>query len=267
MTRYQPEIWLFQRKGTARLVADAMRAVCLRRGWRFEQYSIISGSLSHKGRNIRTLVLDTQLATKLYVRIHRRPIGVFQLDGVHVPISPNPSSVTKDYATLYEFVRYKAFYSDISPGSSYDQQAEALTAEMEQWISVANKCEGENDPRCLPFHVFRTKQIDYDLNIQSDRQRFNRQHGNQSSRNDDNGLLWDRPSGSGIHGGQAVQVAGRTLVAGFHWDVSAASRAKGTKMVSNTRAIWKIERNGYVNIYPDEHIRGGKRSFQIRRKS
>ena len=264
MIERAPEIWLFQRKGTPRLIAAATGRICQRRGWRLEQYTTMSQSLFHKGRNIRTPVLDSQQATKLYIRIHRRQVGIVYSDDTHVPVTPNPSSSIKDYVALHEFVRYKAFCRRIDPSCFNEQQAELMAAEMDRRVALDNKCEGENDPRCLPFHIFRQKKTDYDLDIQSDRQRFNKHHGSQSSRRDDNELLWDRPSGSRMHGGQALQVAGRSLVAGFHWDVSVAPKSKGTKMVSNTKAIWKIERNGHINIYPDEYIRGGKRSFQIR---
>ena len=202
-----PEIWLFQPKGSTAVVKEAIRAICRKREWRFEQYSTIPRSLFDRGRYISVHVLNSQQATKLYVRIHRKSVGIVQFDDAYVPVTPSPKS--KDYVSLDEFVKYKAFYGRIDPSCLHEQQADVLARGLEDWIALPNRCEGENDPRCLPLHVFRPRPNNYDLNSQSGRQRFNKDHGAQSSRRDDNELLWNRPHGSGMHGGQELQISGR----------------------------------------------------------
>jgi hypothetical protein len=52
-------------------------------------------------------------------------------------------------------------------------------------------------------------------------------------------------------------VAGCLLSKGFHWDVEAP---RGGAMLCSSDSVWKVQGQGYVNVYPDGVIRGGKRS-------
>ena len=56
-----------------------------------------------------------------------------------------------------------------------------------------------------------------------------------------------------------VTIAGRNLVRGFHWDVSASREFK----ISTTSGIWQVRKNGYINVYPDAHIRRTKSSKRL----
>ena len=210
---------------------------------------------------IRTNVLNPQQATQLYAGLHRRHVGVIQLLKTYVPITPNPKGRSRDYLSLSQFVRYKAFYSAIDPRNFSARQAEVAMSAMENWISATDHCTGESDARCLPLYVFSADYTRYAMDTDSGRQQFNTIHGPQGSRVDKSGFRWTRARD--MHGGQVLHVAGRPLIKGFHWDVGHATRTRGAKTVSNTVSIWKVLPRGHVNIYPDSFIRKGHDSFAI----
>lgn len=212
---------------------------------------------------VRAHLLHYHQATELYIRLHFRNIGIVQVDETHVPVTPNPRNSLRYFLPLQQFFRYKALHRRINIGVSADQEAERVAVDLEDWIAQSNKCEGENDPRCLPFHVFSANPKHYDLDAPSGRRRFNQDHGPQGSRRDIKGLQWDRTNARDMHGRQALRVAGRQLIRGFHWDVSIGSRATGPTEVSNTAEIWRVEEEGYVNIYPDAEFRSGRNSTRI----
>ena len=62
------------------------------------------------------------------------------------------------------------------------------------------------------------------------------------------------------HGREILHVAMRELAQGFHWDVShSASNAR----LGNSSETWRVNKGGYVNVYPNGHIRGGKGSRKV----
>ena len=255
---------LFQPEGTSRSISRALKSVCTDRGWKFEQRTAFRRSVpDHRNRDVRAHLLDPQQATELYNGMHLRNTGVIEVDRVFVPATACPRNRLRDYLPLRQFVRYKALHKRIGRGASGDLWAEQTADDFQDWIDRSDKCEGENDPRCLPFHVFSTIPEDYDLDAPEDRRRFNKGHGSQGSRSDSEGLQWDRPNAREMHGRQALHVAGRSLVRGFHWDVSIGSRASGPTEVSSTKEIWRIWGEGYVNVYPDAGFRSGKGSARI----
>ena len=245
-------------------MSRALKSVCTDRGWRFEQRNTLRRSLpDHRSRKVRAQLLQYQHATELYSRMHLRNIGVVQVDKTHVPVTPNPKNSLRYFLPLQQFVRYKALHRRIDLGAFADHSAERVATDLRDWIAQSNKCEGEKDPRCLPFHVFSANLKHYDLDVPDGRRRFNEDHGPQGSRRDNKGLHWDRPSARDMHGRRALHVAGCRLIQGFHWDVSISSRTTGATELSNTTEIWKVWGDGYVNIYPDAQIRGGRQSARI----
>ena len=264
MTDIVPEIWLFQPEGTPRTLSRSLQSICTDRGWTFEQRNTIRRSLpDHRSRKVRAHLLHYQHATQLYRRMHLRNIGVVHVGKTHVPLTPNPKNSLRYFLPLQQFVRYKALHRLVDPRAFTDQSAERVTTDLHDWIAQSGKCEGERDPRCLPFHVFIANLELFDLDAPDDRRRFNDSHGAQGSRRDNNGFRWDRPSARDMHGSQSLHVAGCRLIQGFHWDVSISSRRNGATEVSNTTEIWKVWGDGYVNIYPDAHIRSGRQCARI----
>ncbi len=255
MTDSTPEVWLFYPRGGGDSIRDAVRSKCEDEGWRLYERST-SQIRFPTGRPIQKVTPED--ATNLYRSIHTRSIGVWQLNDANVPIRPNPKNSPRRYVPLRRFVQYKAFHHRIGPNRFSEQWADSADA-FRSWIQEVG-CEGEADPRCLPFHVFETDLGKYDLVTSDGRQRFERDHGRQSSRYDDNELLWKRPPAQQMHGQLILQVAGRTLVQGFHWDVSSQ---RNSHTITNTWETWKIRRNGHVNIYPNAHIRGSKNASRI----
>lgn len=256
MTDRGPEVWLFYPRGSGHYVRDAVRSKCRDRDW-----SCVERTTSRlripQGRPIQRA--NTEDATSLYRSIHTRRIGVWQMGDADVPVIPRPKKSPNHYVTLRQFVRYKAFHCRIDP-NKLDESLEESAISFKSWIDTTG-CDGEGDPRCLPLHVFEAESGEYNLDTHEGRRQFEVNHGRQSSRLDRKGLRWDRPPARQMHGQPIIQVAGRELARGFHWDVTSSRRNSWT--VETTSEKWKIGRNGYANIYPNAHIRGAKSATRI----
>ena len=223
--------------------------MCKARGWEFQARK--TGRIStREGRRLRSI--SGEDATNLYRRIHRARVGVWQVDDAHVPVKPDPRPVVKDYIRLSRFVEHKAFHARISTTDFHDRWPSLLT-EFVEWLGQTG-CNGEGDPRCLPLHVFATRLETSALSTQEGRSIFANVYGRQSSRVDKNQLHWNRPTGS-FHGQEVLQIAGRNLAQGFHWDVASPGT---TQRITTTSEVWEISAKGYVNVYPDQHVRKGK---------
>lgn len=254
-----PEIWAYLPSGARNSIECDLQEACERRDWKYLRHKTVPVSMrDHRDRDVRTHVLNPEQATQLYVRLHRRFVGVMQLKKTHVPITPNPKGNLKDFLLLRQFTKYKSFFHTIGPSGLRAEQAEEVLSAMGNWIAAINDSAGESDPRCLPLHVFSAHRI-RNLDAPDDRQQFNKEHGRQQSRYDKNGFHWERAHD--MHGREVLYVAGRPLIKGFHWDVGL--RTRGAKKVANTVAIWKVPSHGHVNIYPDAHIRKGHKSIKI----
>ncbi len=257
MTQPGVEIWLFGPKD--RRVRDHVKFIreeCHKRGWELNQRNTTMVR-SPEGRPF--MVVRDQDASNLYQRVHRAFVGVWQIGKAHVSIRPEGISPAKNYVTLRRFVVHKAFHNTISEKNS--QFAWRMFCDgFQAWMRQVG-CDGEADPRCLPLHVFKTE-LDLDaLATEEGRSLFGQTHGPQSSRVDSNELHWRRPRGP-YHGRDSLYVAGRNLAKGFHWDVSTQGT---TRRIATTSEIWEIRRNGYVNVYPDQYVRGGKLSKRKRK--
>ena len=250
------EIWLFHPDDNARLykrVSNELRAVCESENWTFYARHI-HGARAPRGRPFAKIL--NQDATNLYKRLHRARVGVWQIGDARAPTTPQPRHARKDYVSLADFVRHKAFHVGL-PRNGFAESLRERLFDFRQWLSAIG-CENEADPRCLPFHVFDTR-FDIDrLEFACGRSSFTEAHGPQSSRIDDSRLTWSRDGQ--MHGREILNVAGRELAQGFHWNVShSASEAR----LGNSSETWRVNKGGYVNIYPDGHIRGGKRSRKV----
>ena len=256
MTDREPEVWLFYPKGHGHSTRDAVRSKCREMGW-----SCVDRTTSKlripQGRPIQRV--NPEDATNLYRSIHTKRIGVWQVGDADVPVVPKPRNSPNHYVTLRQFVRYKAFHCRIDP-SRFGESWEESAANFKSWIGAIG-CEGEGDPRCLPFHMFEAEPREYDLDTPDGRRQFENSHGRQNSRLAHNGLRWDRPTAGQMHGQPILHIAGRTLMQGFHWDVTSSRRNSWT--VATASEAWKIERNGYVNIYPNAHVRKSKSATRV----
>ena len=245
------EVWLFHpiSNSPPSQVRRLIESECRDRGWKLTLRPT-TVTKSPEGRPLG--LIKSEDATNLYGRIHRSRIGVWQIGYAHVPRKPRPRPIVRDYVELHRFISHKAFHCKLPKVDTSDYWFTSLPA-FRKWLGQIC-CDGESDPRCLPFHIFSTKQRISDLATQVGRSAFVDVHGPQSSRVDNNKLRWDRPSGT-YHGRETLHVAGRDLARGFHWDVL---NQGGRRQITTTKDIWEIGPNGYVNVYPDQHIRGGR---------
>jgi hypothetical protein len=156
--------------------------------------------------------------------------------------------------SLERFVRYKAFYSLIRSLRDIEVALDQF-AESRHTIG----CDGVDDPRILPLHIFNCPNDWTDLQSATGRTAFDREHGGSNRRYDCSGLYWAKPKGQAArHGGPALRVARRMLEPGFHWDINAAGRAT----VYSADAVWLLKQNNsYINIYPNGHIRPPGKGF------
>ena len=246
MTELPVELWLFYPEGSQPAVAQAKQIIgdeCEKRQWTF--HGRPTHLIKPNGRPIGQIRPED--ATNLYKRIHRARVGVWQIEYADVSRRPHPQNTTSGYITLKRFVLHKAFHSRLSSKSLEDTWTSSLD-EFLTWMNETN-CENEGDPRCLPFHVFDTGLDPECLDSWDGRQRFAGVHGAQSSRLDGKSFKWTRGV---FHGQQTLQVAGRKLTTGFHWDVT----GKPKQRIITTSEVWELKPKGYVNVYPDAHIRG-----------
>ncbi len=249
MTDRPIEVWLFHPENNPSAVGHAKKIIeaeCEKRQWTFQDRP--THLIKPDGRPIGQIKPED--ATNLYKRIHRARVGVWQIDDADIPIRPQPKKTAANYITLKRFILHKAYYSRL-PNKSLEYAWGSSLEEFLDWVKDPH-CENEGDPRCIPFHVFDTGFNLEDLRSGNGRQRFAGIHGTQSSRLDRQDFKWARGA---LHGQETLQVAGRELTTGFHWDVA----GKPKQRIITTSAVWELKPNGYVNVYPDAHIRGNRR--------
>src|SRR5882724_1512230 len=118
--------------------------------------------------------------------------------------------------SLERFIKYKCFYTLVSR----PQEVENAFEEALAWMSDIH-CEGPRDPRCLPSAIFET-QRPHALDTRDERQEFINLHRVSRSSNDlidARDRIWHVGP---AHTRDLIQVGGRTLPIGFHWDVQAS---------------------------------------------
>ena len=249
------ELWLAYPKLKSRnpqqlLFAQAREMIsseCKARGWNFNV--VLSSIHRPAGRYMEAIPPDG--ATILYKRAHNARVGVWQFGDTHVPIRPMLSKNPKHYRELGRFLRHKAFYFKVGKRSFADVWESSLIS-FQEWLDRVD-CEGQSDPRCLPFHVFKTVVPIGVLATDKGRRAFANTHGAPSNRHDDNELRWRSPRGA-LHGGEQLHISGYELKKGFHWDVDSGKRRR---TLFTTEREWKIQRGEYLNVYPDGYVRPG----------
>ena len=232
------------------LFADARKMIsseCKARGWEFE---VAYSKIIHPNGRYREAISPDD-ATTIYRRAHNVRVGIWQFGDTYAPIRPELSRNPKHYLGLGKFLRHKAFHFNVGKKDFAAVWAQSL-ASFQEWLGRVD-CEGQSDPRCLPFHIFGTAVPIEILTAAKGRRTFANRHGPQSNRRDDNDLSWRSPR-TALHGGEQLHISGHELERGFHWDVDSRKRRR---TVFTTEREWRVQRDEYLNIYPDGHIRPG----------
>jgi len=214
--------------------------VCKDGGWHFHPRSVPTVR-TPDGRPIPLVARD--VAAGLYPRVHRSRVATLVVGrDPRVPLHPSEAEVLRfaRHVPLRRFVEYKSFWIRIPNDPMNDSWVGAFA----NW-SVGIECEGEHDPRCLPFHVFSGDGAD--LQRADRRQVFDDRYGSGAERIDESRSRWILNPHE-YHGLESLHVAGYNLRKGFHWDVSAEEWRFCTPV-----GLWRV--NGHVNIYPDAHVR------------
>jgi hypothetical protein len=193
-------------------------------------------------------------AYQLYKRLHRARLLVISFTTVFVRRDPSRDpAVRKEALALSTFVEHKADFELVRGASSINDTFDRFAASLAQ-----GSCEGEDDPRCLPLHVFTTDRLWPQLREEDGRRAFRKRYGPPRERSDDRGRRWARADRGAFHGREALVIAGCELAAGMHWDVTGGRGPAGRLTTANE--VWKLGRQGYVNVHPDAHVSASDRS-------
>ena len=195
--------------------------------------------------------LQPNEAHELYRLLHRRRVMVVCFTSVFVRKDPSRDpAVRRSALAVGTFVEHKAAFALIRSRPS----VEAVLKRFKHECNVS--CDGEDDPRCLPLHVFAVQRDWSDLRRQDGRKAFAEQYGPPQSRVDSDRRRWSRADRSAYHGRDTLTVANCELAPGMHWDVASE---RGSTRVMTAREIWEIPRGsrGYLNVYPDAYVRPG----------
>lgn len=221
------------------------------RGWDVATVECVRLS---SGRGRVASVLGRNDAARLYEDMHRRPVAVIYGGKPIVRTYPEQGFRDDRSVTLSQFVRYKCFAMNLAHNAAHDWESAFL-----EWLRHAT-CDGRNDPRILPLHIF-AMEGQYDLGNPQDRRRFRLSHKERKSSSllDDRERRWSPPRSGTGHGREPQTVRGLPLDDGYHWDVT----TRKSPVVATVNMIWNVPRGEYVNIYPDGYIRRGGRSKQV----
>ena len=246
MTAAAPRVWHVSVRGVDS--TDEVEDRASARGWEPVHVRCVRLA-SGQGRILD--VLERGDAVRLYEDMHRRPVAVVYEGKPRVRSHPRPPFRDDRVLSLYQFCRYKSFAVSLR-----SDVAAHWESAFESWLTNVD-CDGPNDPRVLPFHIFAARQA-LELDEMVERKRFRRLHQQRRALVDKRERRWAPARPEARHGREPQTVRGLRLGDGFHWDV-ATSGALG---VSSATTIWAVHAGGYINIYPDGHIRVGKRCRQ-----
>lgn len=245
-----PEVFLFFDSGkfaSSREIRQKVEKICSTEQWSF-QPKAVPIKRDPSGRPVSLVELD--VAKHLYPRAHRARIACLVLGAdPRVPIHPIESEVLRfrRHVPLRRFLAYKSCWIRLNAVQSNNSWA----GEFRTWCSQTN-CEGELDPRCLPFHVFRG--AGRDLQLPARRVAFDEQYGFGGFRRDEQNVDWAL-NPHAFHGTESLHVSGYLLPTGFHWDVSS-----NYVRIQTPKGVW--EGRGHINIYPDAHVRQKGSNFR-----
>lgn len=177
---------------------------------------------------------------------------------LHDPRRDPPTK--RDCLPLERFVRYKAAFRTIEDGRD-------PVADLDELLRLEgpSNCVDHHDPRVLPLHVFDKDATARSLAKEDERRAFRATYGHAGDWLSPSTGTW-APAAPGVrHGlpgasGNSLRVWDYVVPAGFHWDAN-AGRKRRTVIAASS--VWRVEPRGYVNIYPDAHIRAGARANEL----
>lgn len=215
--------------------------------------------MSLDGGGARSInVLEPVDASELYRDLSLRKCFVLSRGSVYVMHDPRRDPPSKrDCVPLQHFVRYKAAFRTLEDGRDPAQDLADLMA-----LEVPSDCSDHHDPRVLPMHVFDKDATDRELNCEAGRKVFRATYGQGGNWLSAETGTWCPASVGVRHGvegpsGRPMRVWEYVTPTGFHWDTG-AGRQRRTVISAST--VWRVEPAGYVNIYPNAHIRAGARA-------
>lgn len=243
------DVWIFfpaEQKNQSSKTRAIIRDECKKRKWQFQERE--AKRVQGGGGTVR--LVEFRDATAVYKRMHRARVAVLYLDQPRIClIEPEDRAIRRDRTLpLSDYCRYKSYRTRA------ETTAEAVLAwirEFETWNREMN-CDGDSDPRCLPFHIFETPHQCDQLHTLTGRQEFeSKHHSRHGGRIDSNELVWET-NPRVYHAHEGLHVAGRSLTRGFHWDIQNKTGRPITIGLPSDR--WVIK--NYLNAFPDGTIRG-----------
>jgi hypothetical protein len=161
---------------------------------------------------------------------------------------------------LERFAEYKTLYFEANTtDADFEENAREIDSQVAALLAASLP---DTDPRALPFVPFDLgthTDENLHLNAEDGRKAFETTFGSPRHRRDTKAVSW-RLDPRAYHGRDVLLVRGRSLPAGFHWDVEAP---RGGAHVMTATEVWHVKRDQYINVYPDMYVRttrdGGRR--------
>ena len=198
------------------------------------------------GRGRKANVLQRGDASRLYEDMHRRQVAVLYSGKIVVRIDPKPPFRDDRVVSIADFCKYKSYVTSLGSNNA-GQWDVGFTG----WMSAAG-CDGPNDPRILPLHIFAAKG-EFKLDDHEERKRFRTTHRQRRTLRDKRRRTWSPARPGARHGREPQTVRNLRLDDGFHWDVTTTR----SPYVTSSDTIWKVPSRGYLNVYADGCIRLG----------
>lgn len=221
-----------------------------------------SRRLSVQGDGARRInILEAVDANELYRDLSLKKCYVLSRGSVAVLHDPRRDPPAKrDCVPLQRFVDHRAVYRTLEDGVD-------IATELRTMIEtgVASDCTSYHDPRVLPLHVFDKKADGRKLDTEDGRSAFRNTYLRSGCWQSELTGTWRPASAGARHGvagpsGEALRIWDYELPAGYHWDTN-AGHARRTVVAA--ASVWRVEPRGYLNIYPDSHIRSGAKAVEI----
>ncbi len=242
MTQGIPLIWHVSLHGSER--RDDVTDRAFTRGWTVVHIECVRLA-SQAGRFAD--ILKRGDASQLYKEMHRQPVAVLYDGSPKVRTDPSGQFRDDRAVSLHKFCKYKSFALSLR-----SNQADSWDSAFDEWLGQV-ECDGPGDPRVLPFHIFAARE-DYELDDATERRRFRDSHKHLHALVDRRKRRWTSARPEARHAIEPQTVRGRLLPDGYHWDVT----MRRSPVLVSPDSVWKVGREGYINVHPDGHIRLGK---------
>lgn len=206
-------------------------------------------------------ILEPADAHELYRDLSLRKCYVLSRGSVFVLHDPRRDPPEKrDCLPLAGFVQYKAAYCTLEDGADVGTELRKLLES-----TAPSDCRDHHDPRVLPLHVFEKGARDSRLDTDAERASFRVSYLHGRSFVSDTTGTWTAAAAGAWHGvagaaGQVLRVWDYLVPQGFHWDTNAGRKRR---TLFTAMSVWRVDQEGYVNVYPDSHVRTGARAKEV----